>query len=184
VRSATSRPRCDIIRRTELSVGAFYNYFNSKEQVFEALAEDGARRFRPVLHAAYEHADSFEAYLGQAVSAYFRFLVGDTEAWQLRRPPGEAGLPHLRANTPEMWAVYDEVKASIADVIARGLAPPVDADYLSASCIAVAREVGERMLARRPVDIEAAAAFAVSLILGGLPALPRLPPALPEPESA
>ena len=34
----------DIIRRTPLSVGAFYNYYRSKEVVYEALAADGARR--------------------------------------------------------------------------------------------------------------------------------------------
>lgn len=169
----------DVIRRTELSVGAFYNHFSSKEDVFEALAEDSARRFRPILRAAYEQADGFEAYLRDAVQAYFHFLVHGPEAWQTRRPPGEAGLPHLRADTPEMWAVYDEVKRSIAGVIDRGLAPPVDADYLASACIAVAREVGERMLARRPVDVDGATAFAVSLILGGLPALPRLDPARP-----
>jgi hypothetical protein len=32
------------------------------------------------------------------------------------------------------------------------------------------------MLEREPVDLESAAAFAVSLILNGLPAVPRLAP--------
>jgi len=34
----------DIIRRTNLSVGAFYNYYRSKEEVFDALADDGGLR--------------------------------------------------------------------------------------------------------------------------------------------
>ena len=46
----------DIVRRTDLSVGAFYNYFRSKEEVYEALADDGARRFRPRLKALRETA--------------------------------------------------------------------------------------------------------------------------------
>ena len=49
-----------------------------------------------------------------------------------------------------------------------------DADYLAAACIAIAREVGDRMMARRPIDTVAACDFAVRLILGGIPALPRL----------
>src|SRR5262249_45547626 len=32
----------DIIRGTDLASGTFYNYFRSKEEVFEALADDGA----------------------------------------------------------------------------------------------------------------------------------------------
>ena len=65
----------DIIRRTNLSVGAFYNYYRSKEEVFDALADDGARRFRPILHAQAAKATDFESYLRAAVRAYFDFLA-------------------------------------------------------------------------------------------------------------
>ena len=61
-----------------------------------------------------------------------------------------------------------------ADVMDRGLAPKVDLDFLAASCIAVAREIGDRMIARKPVDVDGATEFVVRLILGGLPALPRV----------
>jgi hypothetical protein len=59
-------------------------------------------------------------------------------------------------------------------VLERDHAPPVDLDYLTSACIAVAREIGDKMLERRPVNTEGAADFAVKLILGGLTALPRL----------
>lgn len=163
----------DIIRRTDLSVGAFYNYYRSKEEVYEALADDGARRFRPILRKQYEQASDFESYLRGAISAYLQFLLTEEEAWQEHAQTASRNHPTLRVETPEMIAVFSEVKAAIAGVIDRGLAPRVDADYLAAACIAVAREVGERMLERRPIDADAAAEFAVSLIIGGLRALPR-----------
>ncbi len=165
----------DIIRRTGLSVGAFYNYYRSKEEVYEALADDGARRFRPILRAKYDTTKDFESYIREAVTAYLRFSLVEQDAWQLTAPEGSRSHPAMRMETPEMLAVYDEVKRAIAGVIDRGLAPRVDADYLAGACIAIAREIGERMLERRPVDVDAAADFAVSLILGGLPALPRIP---------
>jgi hypothetical protein len=56
----------------------------------------------------------------------------------------------------------------------RDLAAGVDLDYLTASAIAVAREVGDRMMARRPIDVAGAADFVLRLIMGGLPNLPRL----------
>ncbi|HEY2481023.1 MAG TPA: helix-turn-helix domain-containing protein, partial [Caulobacteraceae bacterium] len=71
----------DIIRRTNLSVGAFYNYYRSKEEVFAALADDGARRFRPILHAQAAKATDFESYLRAAVSAYFDFLAEEQAMW-------------------------------------------------------------------------------------------------------
>lgn len=159
----------DIIRRTNLSVGAFYNYYRSKEEVYAALADDGARRFRPILHAQAAKASDFESYLRAAVRAYFDFLAEEQKQW-----PGLADDEALHArNTPEMLAVFEEVRQVFANVMERGLAPKVDLDYLAASCIAVAREIGDRMLARDPMDVERACEFVVRLILGGLPALPR-----------
>ncbi len=161
----------DIIRRTGLSVGAFYNYFRSKEEAFDALADDGAMRFRPILEAQSAKARDFESYLRAAVLAYFDFIAAEQRAGGLNRAPG-APLPHTR-HTPEILAVHDEVRRVFADVMERGLAPKVDLDFLAAGCIALAREVGDVMLMRAPPDVEAAAEFVVQLILGGLPALPR-----------
>lgn len=163
----------DIIRRTGLASGTFYNYYKSKEEVFEALADDGARRFRPILREQFEHAADFPAYLRGAVRAYFEFLAKEHETWQAKRPPMER-VPHMAVDTPEMERVFEEVRDSFTAVMERGDAPKVDVEYLAAACIAVAREVGIRMLQRRPVDIDAAADFATSMVLGGLPALPRL----------
>jgi len=164
----------DIIRRTSLSVGAFYNYYRSKEEVWDALADDGARRFRPILHAQSAKATDFESYLRSAVRAYYDFLAAEVAARAAVRTTGDP-TPHSRG-TPEMLAVYEEVRSVFASVMERGLAPKVDLDYLAASCIAVAREIGEQMFERHPVDVEGATEFVVRLILGGLPALPRVEP--------
>ncbi|HEY5105670.1 MAG TPA: TetR/AcrR family transcriptional regulator [Caulobacteraceae bacterium] len=164
----------DIVRRSGLSVGAFYNYYRSREEVFDALADDGARRFRPILEAQSAKASDFESYLRAGVRAYFDFLAAERETWP-RGPSGEEPMPHAR-NTPEILAVFAEVRTVFADVMDRGLAPKVDLDYLAASCITVAREIGDRMLERNPIDVESATEFVVRLILGGLTALPRLAP--------
>lgn len=161
----------DIIRGTELASGTFYNYFRSKEEVFEALADDGARRFRPILRMAREHARSFRDYLHSAFVAYFRFIVEDNES---EGRPIDERRPHvIRMDTPEMMAVYNEVRQSLEEAIARGDAPHVDADYLACACIGIAQEVGGAMLRREPPAIDEAAAFAASLILNGLAGVPR-----------
>jgi AcrR family transcriptional regulator len=165
----------DIIRRTGLAAGTFYNYYRSKEEVFEALADDGAHRFRPILRACFATADSFETYLRAAIQAYFDFIADEHESWQARRPPSER-QPHMTVQTPEMERVYEEVHGAFLTAMERGDAPRVDADYLATAAIAIAREIGEQMLLRRPIDTNTAANFAVSLILGGVPALPRLAP--------
>jgi AcrR family transcriptional regulator len=163
----------DIIRRTNLSVGAFYNYYRSKEEVYEALSDDGARRFRPILQAQYEQADDFKSYIRGAITAYFNFIVVEDEAWR-DTPSLSERHPHVHTETPEMKAVFDQVRASVSGFLERGSGPKVDSEYLAAACIAMAREVGDRMMSRRPVDVEAAVEFVVQMILGGLANLPRL----------
>ena len=160
----------DIIRRTPLSVGAFYNYFRSKDEVYDALADEGARRFKPILQNQAARATDFESYLRAGVRAYFDFIATEHEAFVAAQPHGD---PRTR-NTPEILAVFEEVRGVLASVIDREIAGKVDLDYLTASCIAVAREIGDRMLERRPMDVAAATDFVVRLFTGGLPALPRI----------
>jgi AcrR family transcriptional regulator len=162
----------DIIRRAGLAAGTFYNYYRSKEEVFAALADDGARRFAPILKGLRGHGHSFETFVRLAISAYFGFLADEHENWAARRPAGEPHL-HIQGETPEMAAVFAEVRDALSDAIADREGPNADPDFMAAACIAIAREIGDKMLERRPIDIEAATAFAVTMILDGLRGLPK-----------
>jgi len=161
----------DIIRGTDLASGTFYNYFRSKEEVFEALADDGARRFRPVLREAHDEAKTFVDYLHRAFLAYFRFIVEDNS---IEGRPVDERRPHvLRMDTPEMLSVYQEVRQSLEEAIARGDMPNVDAEFLAYACIGMAQEVGAAMMRRSPPDVEEAADFLTGLVLKGLDGAPR-----------
>ena len=157
----------DIVRRTGLAAGTFYNYYNSKEEVAAALSAEGARRFAPILKAQRALATDWESFVRAAIAAYFDFLADERQSWLARRPPEEPHL-HVKGETPEMQAVFAEVRDCIVDEIARGGAKGVDPDVLTAACIGVAREVGDRMLMRRPFDTKSATDFAVTMILSGV----------------
>ena len=75
----------DIIRRTGLAAGTFYNYFKSKEEVFAALADDGAKRFAPILKALRSQSADFEGFVRAALMAYYRFLADEHSNWAARR---------------------------------------------------------------------------------------------------
>jgi AcrR family transcriptional regulator len=157
----------DIIRGTGLAAGTFYNYFKSKDEVYLALASEGARQFAPLLKAHRAQSAGWEEFLNAAIEAYFLFLADAHKSWLSQRPPGET-QPHVHGETPEMAAVFNEVREAIVEEMANGGAPVTDPDYLAAACIAVARDVGEKMLARRPIDTKGATQFAVAMIQGGL----------------
>ncbi|MBY9066578.1 TetR/AcrR family transcriptional regulator [Hyphomonas sp. WL0036] len=163
----------DIIRETDLAAGTFYNYFKSKEEVFQAIAEDSTHRFRDRLADVRATAQSLEDYMEHAYRAYFGFIARDNEA------AIASGAPHIaligvRVDTPEMQAVAQEIRADLEHVLSRqGTTPAVDTEYLAAAAIGIAREMGDYMLKRRPVDVEGATCFACTLLLSGLKALGR-----------
>lgn len=161
----------DIIRRTGLAAGTFYNYYRSKEEVFAALADDGARRFAPILKDLRGKGGPIETFVREAIVAYFEFMADEHVSWMARRPAGEM-QPHVQGETPEMAAVFAEVKDAIEHAIIEGRGPVADSDYMAAAAIGVAREVCDRMLMRRPIDTAAAADFAAEMILHGLKGLP------------
>ncbi len=176
----------DIIRRTGLASGTFYNYYRSKEEVAKAIASDAADRLRPILGACREQAADFETYLNGIVRAYFQFIIDEQRARRASHP-ASGRTSRVRFETPAHSAVYDEVETSILMAMERGLLPKMDSGYLAAAVIGVTREVGEKMLRREPVEVEAAAVFVVALLLNGIAALrahasPRPSPARGEGE--
>ncbi len=118
----------DIIRRTGLASGTFYNYYRSKEELFEALSDDAARRLRPILRHQYETAPDFQSYIYGAVRAYFSFMAQEHETWQAKRPVDER-QPIMNAETPEMTFIFHEIRDSIRAVIDRGDVRPAIGPY-------------------------------------------------------
>ena len=156
----------DIIRETDLASGTFYNYFKSKEEVFQAIAEDSTHRFRAHLSDVRERTNSLEDYIEHAFRAYFSFIARENEE------AIKAGAPHLalmgvRVDTPEMLAVAEEIRTDLETTLSGEAAAGVDLEYLTAAAIGIAREMGDCMLQRRPVDVEGATRFAAGLVLAG-----------------
>lgn len=162
----------DIIRETDLASGTFYNYFKSKEEVFEAIADDSVKRFRPLLQTVREEAEDLEGYIRAAYGAYFNFLAVEND------PAIEAGAPHMaligvRVDTPEMQSISDEIRADLEVVLQKTGNGHIDTDYLTAAAIGIAREMGDHMLKRRPVDADYAANFATQVIITSIDELAK-----------
>ena len=162
----------DIIRETNLASGTFYNYFKSKEEVFEAISNDSIARFRPLLQKVREEAKDLESYLYAAYGAYFNFLAEENDE------AIEVGAPHMtligvRVDTPEMKTVSEEICADLEIVMEKIGLGHLDCDYITAAAIGMARELGDHMLKRRPVDAKGATEFASKLMLAGIEALAK-----------
>lgn len=165
----------DIIRATELASGTFYNYFKSKEEVFQALQDETALRVRPRLRAERIRARSFEEFITGTFRSYFDFVKNDQTTFIAVRRHRE--IPRVRIDTPEVIAGFDELRADIEIAIENGVLPSADPDLLMASMVGVAFEIAHQMLTRDDISADDAAKFATALFLGGVQALPKKPKA-------
>jgi AcrR family transcriptional regulator len=161
----------DVIRRTDLASGTFYNYFPDKEAVFRAMLDESARDVRRRLLAVRAGAHTLEEFVGDAYRAWFEFLVEDRLMFALVQRNADTiramvGDPILGAGVQEL---LDDLRAAIE----RGDIPPVDAEYLAGAMVGAAFELAIRMAERSPPDVEGAARFATKLFLGGIERLGR-----------
>src|ERR1700753_99942 len=63
----------DIIRATPLAGGTFYNYFKSKEEVYQAIREEVALAIRPHLHRERDEAATVEDFISGSFRTFFDF---------------------------------------------------------------------------------------------------------------
>ncbi len=160
----------DIIRATPLASGTFYNYFKSKEEIYQAIRDDVALAIRPRLREERARARTVEEFISGTFRTFFEFVSSDEVRFRSLRSKSDS--TRVRMDTPEVVARFEELREDIEKAIADGLFPITDADYLMAAIVGVAFEVGERMSRREHPDPAAAAQFATALFMGGLKALP------------
>jgi AcrR family transcriptional regulator len=156
----------DVIRRTELASGTFYNYFPDKESVFRAVIDESAQEVRRRLRAVRASARTVEEFVGDAYRAWFEFLVEDRLMFELMQR--NAGPIRSLFGDPILGAGVQELLEDLSSAIERGDLPPVDANYMAGAMAGVALELGVRMAERTPADVEGAARFATELFLGGI----------------
>ena len=164
----------DIIRETELASGTFYYYFKSKEEVFQALRDETALRVRPRLRAERIRARNFEEFISGSFRAFFDFVKADQVTFATMRDNQD--LQHVRIDTPEVLAGFDELRVDLEIAIRNGVMPDTDPDLLMAAMVGVAFEVAGHLIKREDLTVADAAQFATALFLGGVQALPRRVP--------
>jgi AcrR family transcriptional regulator len=161
--SATVR---DVIRRTDLASGTFYNYFPDKESLFRAVVEESAAKVRARVQSARRRAGSLEEFVAAGYREYFDFLASDREAFELMRR--NSGTIRAMFDEPIFGAGIDELAADLRTAIRIGIVPRVDSDYVAAAMVGAALEVGVAMVKREPPDVEGATQFATRVFLGGI----------------
>jgi AcrR family transcriptional regulator len=154
----------DIIRRTRLASGTFYNYFPDKDAVFRALVETTGEEARRRVRTARRSARTPEDFVAGGYRAFFEFIVEDPDRFAFVR--NNLGTLRTRFGDDVLPATTAELAEDLRAAIAAGQMPPVDVDYCAHTMVAVGLELGSRMVERSPPDVDGATRFASALFLG------------------
>ena len=156
----------DIIRRTDLASGTFYNYFPDKDAIFRALVEETGLEARRRVRAARRRARTPEEFVAGGFGAFFEYIVEDPERFAFMRRNLDTMSNRFGATV--LPAGTEELAEDLRTAIEAGHMPPVDVDYCAHAMIAVGLELGARLAERSPPDVEGATRFASELFLGAL----------------
>jgi len=155
----------DIIRATPLASGTFYNYFKSKEEVYQALRDEIALQVRPRLREARLAAASGEEFLAANFRTFFTFVA------ERRDPERIAETSRFRMDSPEVLAGFAELREDLDAAMENGLIARTDAALLASAMSGIALELAEQV--KQGTDVELVTRFATSLALGGISGLAR-----------
>jgi AcrR family transcriptional regulator len=139
----------DVVRRTELAPGTFYNYFDDKDAVFRAVLEEAGAEARRQVREARLAATTNAGFVAEGFRAFFAFIAADPGLFAFLERNAEAMLP----------AAVEELREDLAGRLADG----VDVDYTAHAMVAVGLQTGTLMLTREPVAVDEATAFAAGL---------------------
>lgn len=161
----------DVVRRSGLASGTFYNYFPDKESVFQAVLEQHTTELRHRLREARGRARDSETIVREGFATYFSFIVEDRPLFEMLRR--NAGTVRELFDTPALELGILELREDLA---ALGELPTtLDLDALAAAMGGVAFELGIRLSEQDPPDVDRAARFASELFLGGMARLAGAP---------
>ena len=156
----------DIIRRTDLATGTFYNYFPDKESVLREILDETTVEIRVRVRAARQDAASVEDFVRNGFRAYFDYLAGDREMLELMSR--NAGTIRAMFDEPAVGAGVEELRLDLERGVADGILVEHDSELMAAAMVGAAVEVAIRLLNREPLDVEGPVELLTGVFAPGL----------------
>jgi AcrR family transcriptional regulator len=164
---ATAR---DIVRKTDLATGTFYNYFDDKQDAFMALLDEMSEKGRALVRAQrQEPGRSLEERVANAYRAYFEWAVEEHQLFEVFRR--NAGVIALMPDREPFELGISELIEDLTAWAAAGDLPAAEFDYLATAGVGMGFQVATHLVDRDPPDIDVATRFCTRMFMGGVKAL-------------
>jgi len=161
----------DIVRRTDLASGTFYNYFKDKDEIFAAVVGEMSIELMKRHRQGRARARTAEEFFRAHISVYLNFVAKDPEVLAFGR--NNITPVRMLMEKPDLQVMAHALHNDIAAAIAQGILPDVDISHMAAALSGVVLETSIVMVSRDPVNPEETVEFATRLMMGGVGNLPK-----------
>ena len=137
----------DIVRRTDLASGTFYNYFKDKAEIFEAVVREMTVELVRRHRGGRAKARTAEEFFRAHATTYITFVVNDPEILAF----GRNNVTPIRAlmEKPDIQTMSRQLIEDMTAAIERGVLPNVDPHYLVVGAVRRGvRDLGRHGVAR------------------------------------
>jgi AcrR family transcriptional regulator len=164
---ATAR---DIVRKTDLATGTFYNYFNDKQDAFMALLDEMSEKGRALVRAQrQEPGRTLEERVAGAYRAYFEWAVEEHDLFEVFRR--NAGVIALMPDREPFELGITELIEDLTAWAAAGDLPAADFEYLAIAGVGMGFQIATHLVDGEPPDVDGATRFCTRMFMGGVRAL-------------
>ncbi|MEQ9480073.1 MAG: TetR/AcrR family transcriptional regulator [Algiphilus sp.] len=160
----------DIIRRTGLASGTFYNYFDTKEEVLREIIDDEIGRISERMRESRQRAKNLHAFVLSAYREIYRAVVTQPKVYRIILR-NESVVRELYGDSGFSSAIAI-LREDMRNAVSGGILPSMNVDWLASVFFGAGYEMARSLLETEAGRIEAdeAAEFTARLFLGGIQA--------------
>lgn len=113
----------DIINESELSPGTFYNYFQSKEEIFEVLTTEIIGDVRAQIQKSYKDVKMDRAEINRSLKSFFQVFLGNPRLMKFLSR-NQSYMRDLRSKG-RFDEMLKDLEKALEDGVKSGMLPPV-----------------------------------------------------------
>lgn len=129
----------DIIHESALSPGTFYNYFQSKEEIFEVLTDEIIAEVRRGIHDSYKHVKMDQKEINHALNKFFRVFLDNSRLMKFLSR-NQSYLRELR-NKGRFDGMLSDLELALEDGIKNKLIPPLPVKIIAIAIFGAVFEI-------------------------------------------
>lgn len=144
----------DIIHESVLSPGTFYNYFQSKEEIFEVLTDEIINEVRREIQESYKNVKMDRQEINRALRKFFQIFLGNPRLMKFLSR-NQSYLRELR-NKGRFDGMLRDLEKALADGVKNGMIPQVPVKIVAIAIFGAVFEIIATMVVTPKFEVNKA----------------------------